>query len=371
MSDSELMETRWRLILGQFASDRLSVGEGFGEAEEALSFLYDREYEGRGVRAEGMQGGHGGSVLTVPDWLHKVRKLFPKQTAEFLCHDAMEKYGIEELLSDPEVLQNLEPDINLLGKLLSFRSVIPENVRSQADEIIRRIAEEIRKKLENQVKRAVCGKRASTSNSYYRVYKNFDFKRTVERNLKNYSPTLGTVIPGRIYFHDNVKRYNPYDIIILADQSGSMANSLIYSAVTASIFARLPFLETHLAVFDTSVVDLSEYTDSAADILMKVQLGGGTDIFKAVCYGETLIRNPSKTIFILITDLYDSDIRRTYRKCSDLIEGGVKLFVLPALDYECEPMYNRNAAKTLAKLGAKVGAVTPEGLSEWIGNILS
>ena len=329
MSDSELMEARWRLILGQFASDRLSVGEGFGEAEEALSFLYDREYEGRGVRAEGMQGGHGGSVLTVPDWLHKVRKLFPKQTAEFLCHDAMEKYGIEELLSDPEVLQNLEPDINLLGKLLSFRSVIPENVRSQADEIIRRIAEEIRKKLENQVKRAVCGKRASTSNSYYRVYKNFDFKRTVERNLKN------------------------------------------YSAVTASIFARLPFLKTHLAVFDTSVVDLSEYTDSAADILMKVQLGGGTDIFKAVCYGETLIRNPSKTIFILITDLYDSDIRLTYRKCSDLIEGGVKFFVLPALDYECEPMYNRNAAKTLAKLGAKVGAVTPEGLSEWIGNILS
>lgn len=372
MSDSELMETRWRLILGQFASDRLSVGEGFGEAEEALSFLYDREYEGRGVRAEGMQGGRGGSVLTVPDWLHKVRKLFPKQTAEFLCHDAMEKYGIEELLSDPEVLQNLEPDINLLGKLLSFRSVIPENVRSQADEIIRRIAEEIRKKLENQVKRAVCGKRASTSNSYYRVYKNFDFKRTVERNLKNYSPTLGTVIPGRIYFHDNVKRYNPYDIIILTDQSGSMANSLIYSAVTASIFARLPFLETHLAVFDTSVVDLSEYADSAADILMKVQLGGGTDIFKAVCYGETLIKNPSKTILILITDLYDGgDIRRTYRKCSDLIEGGVKLFVLPALDYECEPMYNRNAAKTLAKLGAKVGAVTPEGLSEWIGNILS
>lgn len=372
MSDSALMESRWRLILGQFANDELSLGKGDEETENALSFLYDREYEGRGVRSESSSAGRGGSVLTVPDWLHKVRKLFPKQTAEFLFHDAMEKYGIEELLADPEVLRNLEPDMKLLGKLLSFRSVIPEHIRSQADEIIRSIAEEIRKKLEIQITRAVTGKRAATSNTYYRVYKNFDFKRTVERNLKNFSPELGTVIPRQIYFHDNVKRRNPYDIIILADQSGSMANSLIYSAITASIFAKLPFLETHLAVFDTSVVDLSEYTDSAADILMKVQLRGGTDIFKAVCYGETLIKNPSHTIFILITDLYDSsDIRKTYRKCADMIEGGVKLFVLPALDYEGEPMYNRNAAKALAKLGAKVGAVTPEGLAEWIGTILS
>ena len=194
----------------------------------------------------------------------------------------------------------------------------------------------------------------------------------MERNLKNFNHEVGTIIPRQIYFHDNVKRYNPWDIIILADQSGSMANSLIYSAVTASIFARLPFLTTHLAVFDTAVVDLSEHIDSAADILMKVQLGGGTDIFKALCYGEKLIKSPAKTIIILITDLYDgSDIRLTYRKCADLIGGGTKLFVLPALDYEGEPVYNRTAAKTLAKLGAQVGAVTPEGLSEWIGNILS
>ncbi len=374
MTDAKIMESRWRLILGQFAEEQLPLGEGFGEADEALSFLYDREYSGRGVRTDsgGQQGGRGGSVLTVPDWLHKVRKLFPKQTSEILCHDAMEKYGIEELLCDPEILRNIEPDITLLGKLLSFRSVIPENVKAQADEIIRRIAEEIRKKLENDVKKAICGKRASSSNSYYRVYKNFDFKRTVERNLKNFNHEVGTIIPRQIYFHDNVKRYNPWDIIILADQSGSMANSLIYSAVTASIFARLPFLTTHLAVFDTAVVDLSEHIDSAADILMKVQLGGGTDIFKALCYGEKLIKTPAKTIIILITDLYDgSDIRLTYRKCADLIGGGTKLFVLPALDYEGEPVYNRTAAKTLAKLGAQVGAVTPEGLSEWIGNILS
>ena len=372
VTDEKEMLSRWRLVLGQFADDNLPLEGSDGDADDALSFLYDREYgSGRDIR-QGQSGGRGASILTVPQWISKVKTLFPKQTADILQKDALNKYGIDEMLTDPDVLKNLSPDIDLLGKLLSFRNIIPSKTRHMADEIIRKCVEEIQKKLETNVRRCFYGKKLSSTQSYYKIFRNFNFRKTIEQNLKNYSPEFNTIIPRRLYFSNTVKRYNPWDIIILVDQSGSMCNSVIYSAVIAGIFAKLPFLRTNLAVFDTSVVDLSEYVSDAAELLMKVQLGGGTDIFKALCYGESLIHHPAKTIVILITDLYEGgDIRHLYRKCSDILEGGSKLFVLPALDYDGEPSYNRPAAKYIAAMGADVAAVTPEKLADWIGQIIS
>lgn len=374
-ADDKEMLSRWRLILGQFAENNIPLDGDMEETEDALAFLYDREYsaEGRGMRGDDDRtGGRGASVFTVPQWLGKVKKLFPKSAAEIMQKDALNKYGIDELLTNPEVLQSLEPDITLLGKLLSFRGVIPENVRRQADEIICRVAEDISKRLENDVRRSFYGRKLTSAQTYNKVFRNFDFKKTVERNLKNYSAEYRTIVPRRLYFNNTVKRYNPWHVIILADQSGSMCNSVIYTSVMACIFAKMPFLRTRLAVFDTSVADLSDYTASAADILMKVQLGGGTDIYKALCYGESLMSAPARTIVILITDLYDGgDMRRTFRKCKDILESGARLFVLPALDYNSAPVYNRPAAKKLADMGADVAAITPEELADWIGNIIS
>lgn len=375
MTDDKEVLARWRLILGQFAEEELPLDGGgdLFEEDECLSFLYDREYgEERGVRGgSGEIGGRGRSVLSVPEWLKKVKKLFPKSASEIMQKDALDKYGINEILTDPDVLKNIEPDINLLSKLLQFGGTIPKELRSQADEIIKKTAEEISKKLECGLKKCFYGRRVSGSQSYYKVSANFDFKRTVEKNLKNYSTEFRTVIPSRLYFKNAVKRYNPWDVIILADESGSMVDSVIYAAVTAGIFARLPFMTVRLAVFDTAVADLSEHVYECSELMMKLQLGGGTDILKALRYAESLISKPRRTIVILITDLYDGgDIRRVYGKCADILESGAKLFVLPALDYRAEPIYNRTAAKTLARMGADVGAVTPEGLADWIANII-
>lgn len=373
MTYDKEMAARWRLILGQFAEESLPLDGQDGDTEETLSFLYDREYgEGRGVSSEDLRGGTGKSVFIVPEWISKVRTLFPKRASDIMQKDALNRYGIDEMLTDPEILQSLEPDITLLGKLLSFRSIIPDRVKKQADDIIRRATEEISKKLESEVKRCFYGKKLSSAQTYYKVYRNFDFKRTVERNLKNYSPEYKTVIPSKLYFRNTVKCYNPWDVIILCDQSGSMCNSVIYSAVMTGIFAKMPFLRTRIAVFDTSIADLSDYADNAAELLMKVLLGGGTDIYKALCYAESIITSPAKTIVILISDLYDNqDMKRFIRKGADIMESGSRLIVLPALDYESEPSYNRPAAKVLAQLGANVAAVTPEELAEWIGNIIS
>lgn len=184
MAEDMEMLSRWRLILGQFAEEKLPLDGSYSETEDALAFLYDREYSGgRGIRSEG-SGGRGASVFSVPEWLGKVKKLFPKSAAEIMQKDALNKYGIDEMLTNSEILKNLEPDITLLGKLLSFRNIIPLNVRKQADDVIRRAAEEISKKLEVAIRRSFYGKKLSSTQSYYKVYRNFDFKKLLKEILK-------------------------------------------------------------------------------------------------------------------------------------------------------------------------------------------
>ncbi|MDO5558335.1 MAG: VWA domain-containing protein [Oscillospiraceae bacterium] len=366
-TDKQEMLSRWRLILGRFAQENIGLSEKYAETDHCLSYLYNNEYdEDRGIR-----GSKSPSVLSVPQWLGEIKKIFPEKTVEILQKDALDRYGLEELITDPDVLRSLEPDVDLLIRLVSFKNIIPSRLRSQADDIIRHVADEIKKKLETKVYKCFHGQRSGLTQTYYKVFRNFDFRKTIEMNLKNYSREYRTIIAKNLYFRNTVKRRNPWDIIILVDESGSMARSAVYSAVMAGIFTKLPVINTKLIVFDTSIVDLSDYTDDTAQMIMKMQLGGGTDIYKALCYGESLIKNPSKTIVILITDLYDSnDIRLTYRKCRDIISAGSRLFVLPALDYCSEPVYNRSAAKYIAGLGADVAAITPEELSQWIGKII-
>jgi uncharacterized protein with von Willebrand factor type A (vWA) domain len=380
------MHVRWRLILGDFAEDTLplsgqsqgSGGSGDGdpqdsrEIDEALDFLYGREYnEGQGIRDEDRRGGREGTALTVPSWIAKVRKLFPRRTVEILQKEALEKYKLTEILTDPEILKTMEPSFDLLKSILTFKHLIPENVKALAYEIVEKAIREIQKKLESQIRSAFTGKKLLNTVANYKIHRNFDFKRTIRKNLKHYSESYKTIIPEKLYFNQNVKRYNPWNIIILVDESGSMLDSVIYSAVMASIFAKLPFMEIKLVIFDTSLVDLSDNIDDPVGILMKVQLGGGTDIAGALEYAKKIITAPQKTIVVLVSDLYDgNDYRLMYTSARDIIEGGAKLFVLPALDYEARGDYDKNAAKHFNRLGAQVAALTPEDLAEWIGKVI-
>lgn len=364
--------SRWRLILGEYAEDNIPIDDRDKLKDDALSFLYNNEYgEGRGIRQEG-KGGKGSSVMSVPDWLKTIKKLFPKETCDSMQKQALNKYGMTDMLMNPDVLKEIEPDMELLKNLLSFRSVMPASVRKMADEIIRRTVEELKRRLEVDVRKAFSGKKLPYSTNAPKVYRNFNFRRTVEKNLKNYNNEYKTIIPQRIYFDANIRNYNPWNVIILVDESGSMSDSVIYSAITASVFAKLPFINIKLVIFDTKIVDLSEYTYDPVETLMKVQLGGGTDIYRALLYAQKIMTAPQKTIVILISDLYDSnDYRYMYGCCSSIIESGAKFFVLPALDYSASPCYDRRAAGNMAARGAEVCAVTPEGLAEWIGNVIS
>lgn len=365
---------KWRLILGKFSDQQIHLEGGLSEMDSVLDFLYSREYSSeQGIRNEGggLYGGRGGSALTVPSWLSKVRKLFPEETVEIMQKQAIDKYQLKELLTDEKILRQMQPDMELLKNILSFKNLMSPQVLATAREIIAQVVKEIERQLENEIREAFYGKKNPYKSSALRSMRNFDFKKTIRRNLKNYVPEENLLIPEQLYFCSRVKKQNEYHIIIVVDESGSMMSSVIYSAVMAGIFSGLSALKTDLIIFDTSVVDLTDYVSDPVEVLMNVQLGGGTDISKALDYAASKITQPTKTIVVLVSDLFDGyDYRQMYRRVYDIVETGANMFVLPALDFDASGRYDRNAAQKMTDLGAQVAAITPKELAKWIAKIV-
>lgn len=371
MSDKQNLN-KWRLILGEFADENIKLESSYADMDSVLDFLYSREYtKEQGIRDEGEQGGREKSKLTVPQWILKVRKLFPNNTVEIMQKQAIEKYNLTELLTDERILKQMQPDMELLKNILSFKNLMSPQVLLTARRIINEVVKQIEKELETEIMQAFSGRKNPYKSSALKTMRNFDFKKTIRRNLKNYNIEKKLLIPSQLYFSSRVKRQNQYNIIIVVDQSGSMISSVIYSAVMAGIFHKLPFLKTDLIVFDTSVVDLTDYVSEPVETLLNVQLGGGTDISKALDYAVTKIIYPQRTIVVLVSDLYDGyDYRQMYSRVNDIIESGSKMFVLPALDFEANGSYDKNAAQKMANLGADVATITPKELAQWISKVV-
>lgn len=365
---------RWRLILGSFSN--LEIDNEYSEIDETLNFLYDREYtQNGGYSLDNFNNSNSSkekSVLTVPKWILKVKKLFPKETVEIMQKQALEKYKLTEILTDENILKEIEPNIELLKNILTFKDMMSQNVKKLAYDIVKKTLEEIKNKMEVEIKKVFYGKKLTNSNTTNKIFKNLDIKKTIRYNLKNYDIKNKTIFTDKLFFNQNIRKYNPYNIIILIDESGSMLDSVIYSSIMASIFANLPYLSIKLLIFDISVVDLSEHIKEPIDILFKVQLGGGTNIAQALEYAKKITFAPDKTIVLLISDLFDSnDYKLMYKNANDIIESGSKLIVLTALDYNANSIYDKEAARYFSKIGAKVGALTPSKLSKWISNIIS
>ncbi|MCS7209677.1 MAG: VWA domain-containing protein [Fimbriimonadales bacterium] len=374
---------RWRLILGsraeqaspafglrgkEEASEQLPLksvlpaGIALTELDRALSFVYDSHER---------FGGTGDSRPYIPQWLEQMRALFNQSTLAMVQRDAFERTGLTELLLQPEILPQLQPDVQLVATILSLKEQIPDTVKQAARELIRGVVEQLRRKLELQVVQTVMGALQRNRYSPIRSARNLDWRRTLKSNLKNYLPERKTIIPERLYFWANEKRFRDWQIVILVDQSGSMANSAVYSSIMASIFASLSVLETHLVVFDTSVVDLTPYlNDDPVELLFNLQLGGGTDIAQAVTYGARLVKRPEKCIFVLITDLYEGGNEQILlEQLRALREGKTQVLCLLALE-DGIPTYNKPLARQVAALDIPTFAATPNRLLEVMEQIL-
>ena len=372
MEDREVLN-RWRLVLGRFSADQIPLEDGnirYLEMEEVLDYLYSREYgEEQDVRRT--RGGKEGSSLTVPAWMEKMRKLFPKETVEIMERHALEKYKMTELLTDPEVLRKLSPNPELLKTILQLKHLMKGEVLGLARQIVKQVAQELTKKMEQELKQSLTGMLNRLSSSPVKSARNLDIQKTIRKNLKHYDRQEQLLRVEQVYFHGRQKRFNRWRVIICVDESGSMLDSVIHSAVMAGIFAKLPMLDTKLVIFDTNVVDLSGYAEDAVSVLMSVQLGGGTNIAGALSYCESLMDYPHRTMVVLVSDLYEgSDYQNLYSVSKGIIESGAKMVVLTALDLEANPNYDRNAAAHLAELGAHVGAMTPQNLVEFMGKVM-
>lgn len=378
-TDTDNATRRWRLILGRYSNKNLpaKMNKAEGRMERALDFLYGREYAGRGVRGKQPDRDIGpGSLdetqLSVPQWLSEVRDLFPRETLETVEKHALERYGLDELVTDKETLEKLEPSHDLLKMLLNFKGRMKGDVLSAARKIIRQVVEELKRRLAKEVRQSFAGRLNRFRHSPLKVSQNFDWKGTLRANLKNYQPDRQQLVVDQMKFFSRTRRRIPWNIILCVDQSGSMVDSVIHSAVLAGILSGLPAVNVKLIVFDTSVVDLSQYIDDPVEVLMSVQLGGGTDIGQAMTYGEKLVEFPQRTVFALISDFCEgAPPQRMLGAAKRLKEAGVTLIGLAALDSEALPYYDKDMAGKLAALGMEITAATPKQFAEWLAKKIS
>jgi hypothetical protein len=363
---------RWRLVLGQGAEEALGcpLDGAAAEQDRALDYLYNREYgPSRNVRGQGgTAGGLGESQLTVPEWINAVHTLFPRKTVERIERDALERYQVNEMVTNPDLLRRARPNATLLKAVLHTKHLMNQEVLALARELVRKVVEELMQTLARPVRSAFLGAVDRHRRTRLKVAKNFDAATTIRRNLKRFDPETKRLSIETPYFFSRVRRQaDKWQVIILVDESGSMADSVIHAAVTAAIFFGIKTLRTHLCLFDTNVVDVTDQCQDPVETIMKVQLGGGTDIGAALAYASGLVDNPRRTIVVLITDFYEgAPLGRLLAVAKGLIESGVTLLGLAALDRVAEPNYDRATAEKLVRLGAHVAAMTPGELADWV-----
>lgn len=350
MSDSRLV--KWRMILGKPADPEKSIpisGELAG-MDQTLEALYDSE----------RRGGLGSSSPNVNRWLGNIRKYFPSSVVQVMQKDALERLNLQQMLLEPEMLETIEPDVSLVGTLLSLKSVIPQKTKETARKVVQTVVSDLEKRLMNPMREAVTGALNRSTRNRRPKLNEINWHATIKANLKHYQHDYNTIIPHQLIGYGR-KGQSLKEVILVVDQSGSMASSVVYASVFGAVMASLKALKTHMIVFDTAVVNLTEHLTDPVDLLFGTQLGGGTDINKALGYAQTLIKAPSDTILVLVSDLYEGGNRdEMLKKTMRIKASGVQMIALLALSDEGAPMYDRSIAAQFASLDIPTFACTPD-----------
>jgi len=357
---------RWRLVLGGAAEESLGeLGGNEAAMDAALAALYDSgSNEGDGSRRQ-RSAGLGASAPQVARWLGDIREYFPSTVVQIMQSDAIERLNLTSLLLEPEMLDAVEPDVHLVGTLLSLNRVMPDQTKEIARQVVRKVVDELERRIANKTKAAVTGALNRATRINRPRHADIDWDRTIRANLKHYQPEYRTVVPERLIGYGRRTTAVQRDVILCVDQSGSMAASVVYSGVFAAVLASMRSLRTSLVVFDTAVVDLTDQLHDPVEVLFGTQLGGGTDINRAMAYCQELVTRPRDSIFVLISDLYEGGVRvEMLRRVAALVEAGVQVVVLLALSDEGAPAYDHDNAAALASLGVPAFACTPDAFPD-------
>ena len=354
---------RWRLILGGNEADGtgITLTQEEQRIDQSLEAVYDSD----------RRGGLGSSAPKVSRWLGDIREFFPQTVVQVIQRDAIKRLNITSLLTEKEMLETVVPDVHLVATLMSLSRVSPEKNKDMARQVVRKVVDELLRKLSAPTQQAVTGALNRSARRRNPRYNEIDWKTTITKNLKNYQPEYKTIIPEMRIGYGR-KRKAMKDIILCLDQSGSMGTSVIYSGIFGSVLASIPAVSTRMVVFDTTVVDLTDDLQDPVDLLFGVQLGGGTDIARALTYCQGVITRPQDTVLVLVTDLYEGgDAREMRKKFVSLVNSGVQLIVLPALNDDGAPSYDKNHAEFLANIGVPTFACTPDKFPDLMAVALS
>jgi Mg-chelatase subunit ChlD len=357
---------RWRMVLGEPAQQPLGVrltGDDAG-MDGALGALYDAPGTG-GEPGGPRSAGLGASAPRVARWLGDVRTYFPSSVVQVLQRDAVERLHLTQLLLEPELLEAVEPDVHLVGTLLSLGRVLPETTKATARQVVAKVVAEVERRIAERTRASVTGALDRTVRSRRPPLRAVDWDRTIRANLDHYLPEHRTVVPERLVGSGRRQRAVARDVVLAVDQSGSMAESVVYASVFGSVLASMRSLRTSLVVFDTAVVDLTDELHDPVDVLFGVQLGGGTDINRAIAYCQGLVTRPRDTLFVLVSDLYEGGVREEMlRRVAALTATGVQVVVLLALSDSGAPSFDRENAAALTALGVPAFATTPDAFPE-------
>ncbi|EIJ34750.1 VWA domain-containing protein [Thiothrix nivea] len=358
--------SRWRLILGPDAEQEHIRTDDRHSTQQAavLDYLFADQPRKRGA-------GNGKSTFTIPQWITAVDELFPRQVKEVLERELIARRGIEQLLKEPDLLEKVEPNVELVKTILTFKNLLNEDTRILARKVIEKVVNELKDKIKQEIIHGITGAINRNRHAPAKVFRNLDLKTTLRRNLHNWDAQQRKLIVDQTYFYASERKQRPWHIIIAVDQSGSMLESAVFSTIMASIFHELPAVRTSLFLFDTQIADLSGQVGQPVDVLLKVQLGGGTNIALAMQYALQLIREPRRTIVVLITDFYEGGSQQTLLETTRAITlGGSRCIGLAALGYGGRAAYDRTLASKMAKQGMDILTTTPEQLSACIAQIM-
>ncbi len=362
MTDEKLLR-KWRMVLGGHESDGTGVTltEQDIKIDQTLEALYDSE----------KKGGLGASSPNVSRWLGDIRTFFPSTVVKVMQQDALKRLNLTSMLMEKEMLENVEPDVNLVATLMSLRHLIPAKTKDTARQVVKKVVDELLKKLSQPTQQAIAGSLNRSARSRRPRHNEINWSATILKNLKHYQPEYKTIIPEERIGYGR-KRKALKDVVLCLDQSGSMGSSVIYSGIFGSVMASIPAIKTKMVVFDTAVADLTDELQDPVDLLFGVQLGGGTDINLALTYCQQIMPKPSDTVLVLITDLYEGGNPQEMRKrMAEIVNSGVQLIVLLALNDDGAPSYDHYNATFLANLGVPVFACTPDKFPDLMAAALS
>ncbi|OOC56375.1 MULTISPECIES: VWA domain-containing protein [Nocardiopsis] len=360
-------ERRWRLVLGREAQCPSGLSTADQGMDAALEALYNRgDGSGNGSSSGERSAGLGGSAPRVARWLGDIREYFPSSVVQVMQKDAMDRLGLHQLLLEPEMMEAVEPDVHLVGTLLSLNRVMPDQARESARAVVRRVVDDLERRVAQKTRSLVQGAIDRSARTHRpRRAADIDWNATIRRNLAHYLPEHNTIVPQTLVGYGRRSRGVQKDVVLAIDQSGSMASSVVYASVFGAVLASMKTLRTSLVVFDTAVVDLTEQLTDPVEVLFGTQLGGGTHINKAIAYCQGLISKPNDSVFVLISDLYEGGVREEMlRRVAAMKAAGVQVVVLLALSDEGAPFYDRRNASALAEMGVPAFACTPDAFPE-------